>query len=60
MDIDENTAWVSAPALLTITFTLLIIMIKGHIKRWEGMLLVLMYIATIIAEFIFRSAPGAA
>ncbi|MFH1055921.1 MAG: sodium:calcium antiporter [Candidatus Altiarchaeota archaeon] len=52
--IDDVTAWVTAPALLLITFILLFAMLRGHIGRRGGLLLVMIYITTLIAEFIFR------
>lgn len=52
--IDDVTAWVTAPALLLVTFILLIAMLGGHVKRVHALLLLLVYISTLIAEFLFR------
>lgn len=53
--IDDMTAFITAPALLFITFVLLVAMLSGHVRRKDGMLLLLLYLGTIMAEFIFRS-----
>ena len=53
--IDDITATITAPALLIITFILLIAMLTGHVKRHHGMLLLLIYLITLMAEFLFRS-----
>jgi len=55
MAIDEMTAWITAPALLLITFILLLAMIKGRIRRRDGAVLLLVYLGSVMAEFIFRS-----
>jgi cation:H+ antiporter len=54
LSIDETTAKITAPALLLVTFILLVAMLKGHVRRRDGLLLLLIYICTIMAEFIFR------
>jgi cation:H+ antiporter len=54
IEIDEVTALITAPALLLITFILLGAMLSGYVHRRDGMFLVLVYICTIMAEFIFR------
>jgi cation:H+ antiporter len=54
LSIDDVTARITAPALLLVTFILLISTVKGHVRRREGLLLLLVYIGTIMAEFIFR------
>lgn len=53
--IDDMTAFITAPALLFITFVLLVAMLRGHVSRRDGMFLLLLYLGTIMAEFIFRS-----
>jgi cation:H+ antiporter len=58
LDIDYVTSFVTAPALLLITFVLLLAMLSGHVRRKHGLILLLIYIATIIAEFIFRRNGG--
>jgi cation:H+ antiporter len=55
MVIDETTAVITAPGLLLITFVLLVAMLKGHVRRKDGMLLLMLYLGTVMAEFIFRS-----
>ena len=54
MDIDNLTAMITAPALLLVTFTLLFAMLRGRVTRLDGVILLLIYISTIIFEFIFR------
>ncbi len=54
MAIDEMTAWITAPALLLITFLLLLAMLKGRIRRRDGAVLLLVYLGSVMAEFIFR------
>ncbi|MCX6694795.1 MAG: calcium/sodium antiporter [Candidatus Altiarchaeota archaeon] len=58
MTIDDMTASITAPALLIITFILLVAMLKGHVRRRDGLILVLFYLATVIAEFVFRRNGG--
>ena len=53
--IDEVTAVITAPALLVITFVLLVSMLRGHVRRKDGAFLVMLYISTVIAELLFRS-----
>lgn len=55
MAIDETTAVITAPGLLLITFVLLVAMLKGHVRRKDGMLLLMLYLGMVMAEFIFRS-----
>ncbi|MBU0762822.1 MAG: sodium:calcium antiporter [Candidatus Altiarchaeota archaeon] len=52
--IDSVTAWITAPALILVTFTLLFPMVRGYIHRKDGLILVMIYISSIIAEFMFR------
>jgi len=54
MTIDDGTFMITAPTLLLGTFVLLIAMLKGHIRRRDGMLLVLIYVCALIVEFVFR------
>ncbi len=54
MTIDDATVMITAPTLLLVTFVLLIAMLKGHIRRRDGMLLVLIYVCALIVEFVFR------
>jgi len=58
IEVDELTARITAPALLITTFILLFAMVSGRVTRRDGALLVLVYIATLIAEFIFRFRSG--
>jgi cation:H+ antiporter len=58
MVIDEATVMITAPALLLITFTLLIASLTGHVRRRDGLLLLLVYVGTVMAEFIFRIKNG--
>jgi cation:H+ antiporter len=53
MAMDKTTTMITAPALLMVTFVLLFMMMRGHIRRWEGLLLVMMYAAIIIAHLMF-------
>ena len=53
--IDEGTAKITAPALLLVTFILLIAMLRGHVHRRDGLILLLIYVGTIMAEFLFRT-----
>jgi len=52
--IDDMTAKITAPALLLVTFVLLAAMLKGHVRRRDGLILLLIYIGTVMVEFIFR------
>jgi cation:H+ antiporter len=52
--IDSMTVMVTAPALLLVTFILLVAMLKGHVRRRDGLLLLLVYVGSVMAEFIFR------
>jgi len=52
--IDDMTAIVTIPALLLVTFILLVAMLKGHVRRRDGLLLLLIYVGSVMAEFIFR------
>ncbi|MFH0863130.1 MAG: sodium:calcium antiporter [Candidatus Altiarchaeota archaeon] len=56
--IDPVTAWVTTPALLLVTLILLMPMVRGYIHRRDGLLLVLIYISSLMAEFIFRAVNG--
>jgi cation:H+ antiporter len=54
MEVDALTAMITAPALLLITFILLFAMMRGKVDKWAGAVLLLVYIVTVMAEFIFR------
>ncbi|MDD5110988.1 MAG: sodium:calcium antiporter [Candidatus Altiarchaeota archaeon] len=56
MAIDTATATITAPALLAITFVLMGAMLTGHVRRKHGIILLLIYVSTMMAEFIFRSS----
>jgi cation:H+ antiporter len=56
--VDDMTAMVTAPALLLVTFILLVASLTGHVRRRDGLLLLLAYLGTVIAEFIFRIGGG--
>jgi cation:H+ antiporter len=55
MNVDYYTAVITAPAMLLITFILLFAMLGGKITRAHGVILLLVYIGAMMAEFIFRS-----
>ncbi|MFH1126001.1 MAG: sodium:calcium antiporter [Candidatus Altiarchaeota archaeon] len=55
MALDDMTVMITAPALLLITFILLIFTLTGRIRRRDGLLLLLIYLGTMMAEFIFRT-----
>lgn len=52
--IDPLTIIITAPALLTITFVLLFFMLKGHVTRRDGLILITLYALTVGAELISR------
>ncbi|VVB51769.1 Sodium/calcium exchanger MaX1 [uncultured archaeon] len=58
MPVDDLTATVTAPALLLVTFILLAVMLSGRVRRRDGLLLILVYIGTMMAEFLFRINHG--
>jgi len=45
---------ITAPALLLTTFILLFAMLGGRVTRKHGAVLVLVYFASVVAEFTFR------
>jgi cation:H+ antiporter len=55
MAIDDATAYVTAPALLILTFTLLLAMLNGRICRRDGIILLLMYLGSVMVEFLVRT-----
>jgi len=56
LPIDEVTALITAPSLLAITFILLFAMLNGKVTRTHAILLLLVYVGTIMAEFMFRQS----
>ncbi|MBI4053302.1 MAG: sodium:calcium antiporter [Candidatus Diapherotrites archaeon] len=54
VSIDSETAFVTAPAILVVSLAFFAFSLRGRISRKAGLILLLLYLASVAAEFLVR------